>query len=564
MSVGFVMLAHEALDRAAGVALTLAGEGCPVVIHVDRRTAQSEIEALERMVAGAPLISLAKRIRCDWGTWSLVAASRGAAEQLLATRPDVGHVMLISGSCLPIKPVAELKAYLEARPDTDFIESVTMEDVPWTKGGLSAERFIFTFPFAWKTHRRLFDLWVDVQRVSGRRRRLPERLEPHLGSQWWCLSRTTLERILTDPDRAALDRYFRRVWIPDESYYQTLVRYYGSKVESRSLTLARFDFQGRPHVFYDDHLDLLTESPAFFARKIWPGAFRLYDAFPGNASGAGRVTCAPGAFADRLFGEAAVQRTTGRRGLIMAGRFPRPRVERRLTAAPYAVFHGFGDVFEDFPDWIARETGSRAHGHLFHPDRCHFADGEPIWTGALSDSAALRDYDPGAFLRNLVWNTRGERQSFLLSPRDNMDIGKLIVGDTNASVHMVTGAWVVPLLASGRPASDIRAEAARLQRVEAAFMGRLRDRHSHARSRIWTLADLLERTEEVLQTVLEDLSGAEMRSLSDVPRLKDLDGLRELLQALRNSGMNPYLAGEVGGLPDRTSDDAAANVVRLR
>jgi hypothetical protein len=105
---------------------------------------------------------------------------------------------------------------------------------------------------------------------------LPEGITPHLGSQWWCLTRQTLTAILEDPRRPELDRYFRYVWIPDESYYQTLVRNYGRKIESRSLTLSKFDFQGKPHVFYDDHLQLLRRSDCFVARKVWPRADRLY------------------------------------------------------------------------------------------------------------------------------------------------------------------------------------------------------------------------------------------------------------------------------------------------
>ena len=68
---------------------------------------------------------------------------------------------------------------------------------------------------------------------------------PHLGSQWWCLTRQTLSAILESPDRAEIDRYFRRVWIPDESYFQTMVRQFSTNVESRSLTLSKFGLSGQ-------------------------------------------------------------------------------------------------------------------------------------------------------------------------------------------------------------------------------------------------------------------------------------------------------------------------------
>lgn len=565
MTVGFVMLAHTALERAADVARHLAEHGCPVAVHVDRRTPNAAFDDLAASVADLEAVSLTPRLKCDWGTWSLIEASRSAAARLLAKYPDLSHVMLISGACLPIKPVAELQAFLRERPETDFIESVTIADVPWAAGGLSEERFTMSFPFAWKRQRWLFDLWVDLQRRVGRKRSIPKDLQPHLGSQWWCLSRGTIERILTDPARAELDRYFRRVWIPDESYFQTLVRHYGTRVESRSLTLSKFDYLGKPHVFYDDHLGMLLDSPAFFARKVWPGAVRLYETFLNGAPVAGALAGGrPGAFLNRVFGEAVSQRTEGRAGLAMAGRFPREGFENGVTAAPYAVFHGFGDVFEEFPAWVARETGSRAHGALFGPGRAAFADGAKMWAGALSGSAALRDYDPEAFLRNLIWNTRGEHQSFLLSARDNLKIGPMLARDRNATVFVVTGAWILPLMRKGRSLTDIRLDAARFQTLEAAFMTRLRERRSLATTRIWSLADVLERPSEPLQEILDSLTGAESRTLSDLPAFRSLDGLSELLQELKDAGMNPYMAGEVTNLAMPLSAKESDNVIRLR
>ena len=176
----------------------------------------------------------------------------------------------------------------------------------------------------------------------------------------------------------------------------------------------------------------------------------------------------------------------------------------------------------------------------------------------------MRDYDPEAFLRNLIWNTRGEHQSFLLSPRDNMRIGEMLARDRNAAIFLISGAWVIPLLHSGKPATQLRAEAARLQSTEAEFIGRLRERRSLARSHIWTLADLLERPSEPLQSILDGLSGAEHRVLSNLPAFRPLVGLSELLQSLRNAGMNPYLAGEITGLPLPYQGEASDNVIRLR
>ncbi len=75
-------------------------------------------------------------------------------------------------------------AYLDERPRTDFIESVTTEEVGWTIGGLNMERFTLRFPFSWRTQRWLFDRYVRTQRAVGFQRTIPNGIVPHLGSQW--------------------------------------------------------------------------------------------------------------------------------------------------------------------------------------------------------------------------------------------------------------------------------------------------------------------------------------------------------------------------------------------
>ncbi|WP_375260749.1 beta-1,6-N-acetylglucosaminyltransferase [Palleronia sp.] len=561
MSIGFVMLCHEALDRAAQVARHWSQRGCPIVIHVDARVPQRDFDAFRGALSDCPNILFSERFRCEWGRFSLVRATQAAAELMLASFVEAHHIYLASGTCLPLRPVEELVGYLDERAGTDFIESATTEDVPWTKGGLDHERFTLRFPFSWKRQRRLFDRYVRLQRRLKVRRRIPEGLTPHMGSQWWCLTRETLSAILYHPRRAEFDRYFKRVWIPDESYFQTLVRLVSDRVESRSLTLSKFDFQGKPHVFYDDHLRLLRRSDCFVARKIWPQAERLYTAFlSGEHDAANRAEPNPGKI-DRIFSKAIERRTVGRPGLYMTGRFPRKNHDNGLTAARYAVFEGFGDLFIDFPAWLRRTTGLRSHGHLYAPDRAEFTDGLSVYSGALSDDARLRDYNPEMFLTNLIWNTRGERQAFLFGPRDTQAAGWFIPRDPNADVFCVTGAWAVPLFVSKRPFAEVRAKAARLQKIESAHLAILRDPATRARVRIWTMADLVENPAEPLQTVIEEASVRTAETVAEIPRMVDLTGFGAFLQRLRNAGMHPYLIGDFPG-DVRNKDAAKPDVTR--
>ncbi len=553
MSVGFVMLCHTALERAAEVARHWAERDCPVVIHVDRRVTKPTYDKLVEALADLNNIRFSGRFACEWGTWGIVAATQAASTVMLREFPEVRHVFLASGSCLPLRPVEELKAYLATRPRVDFIESVTTEDVGWTIGGLDVERFTLRFPFSWRRQRKLFDGYVRLQRRVGYRRKVPDGLVPHLGSQWWCLTRQTLSAILESPDREALDRYFRRVWIPDESYFQTMVRQYSSNVESRSLTLSKFDFQGKPHIFYDDHLQLLRRSDCFVARKIWPQAEKLYQTFlHGSAAGQATAEPNPGKI-DRLFSKAVERRVKGRAGLYMQSRMPNENFENGRTAAAYSVFEGFAELFENFEAWLGKIAGTRVHGHLYATARAEFAGGESVFNGAMSDSAIMRDYAPKGFLTNLIWNTRGERQCFQFGPRDAQDITWFLTGDPNAQISVISGAWIIPLFQSNQNFGDIRREAARLQKIEADHLAVLRSPWTKARVRIWTLAEFVENPMEPLQSIIDEISPRSLRRLTEAPRLTDLKGFGQFLQNLRNQGMQPIMMGDFPTGEDPTS-----------
>ena len=485
-------------------------------------------------------------------------ATQDAAEALLEAAPGVTHVMTVSGACLPLRPVPELAGYLARYPDRDFIESVDAVDVGWTVGGLNEERFTLRFPFAYRRQRKLFDRYVELQRRLRVRRRIPSGLHPHLGSQWWCLTRATLNAILRDPRRAEFDRFFRRVWIPDESYFQTLVRRHSIRVESRSLTLARFDGQGKPYVFYDDHGDILAQSGCFVARKIWPRATALYDRFPAPHPGSDSPgSDDPDTYSIvRLLDATVARHRVGRPGLYMQSRFPRKDSENGKTSAPYTVMYGFAETWPGLADWLAAHLDADVHGHLFDPDAAEFSGGRRIGPGALSDSPAIRDRDPQGFLTSLI-RLSDRPQAFQFSPRDNQALNWFMATDPNARLFVVTGAWAVPLLHSGMPFDDIRRAAAQLQRRELAWLSILDSVWVKAQVNLWNLAQAAAHPDQPLAALLA--TGPDIAPLpDDLPELADLTGMRAFLNRLRDAGLRPRRLGDFRHIEARLTPAAPA------
>jgi len=102
-----------------------------------------------------------------------------------------------------------------------------------------------------------------------------------IGSQWWCLRRLTVEAAVLDfiKTRPDVVRFFRTTWIPDETFFQTLVRHLvpDREIVSRSLTFKMFSDYGMPVTFYNDQYDLLISQDYLFARKISPEARGLEE-----------------------------------------------------------------------------------------------------------------------------------------------------------------------------------------------------------------------------------------------------------------------------------------------
>lgn len=543
--LGVVLLCHARLDVAARMARIWVEGGASVAIHVDAKVPARAVARMREDLADLEGIVFTPRHRCDWGRFSLVRATQDAASALLAAFPQVSHVYLASGACLPLRPVRDLVAYLALDPDCDHIESVSAVDVGWTVGGLNEERFTLYFPLDWRRRRWLFDRLVVWQRRLGLRRRLPKGLTPHLGAQWWCLTAATLRAILDDPRRTEFDRYFRLSWIPDESYFQTLVRRHATRIESRSLTLAKFDHDGRPYQLYDDHALMLEESRCFVARKVWPQAAHLLAHFPRPPGPVPDVSPPHPQRIERLISRTVRRRLLGRPGLYMQSRFPRKDAENGKTSAPYAVLQGFSDIWPEIEAWLAERVEADVHGHLMGPETVEFAGRPRIGPGALSASVLIRDRDPHGFLTALIRVTE-RMQLFMFSPRDNQALNWFMATDPNARIHVITGAWMLPLLESDMPFDDIRRITAILQRAEVAQMDALNSVWVKARVQIHELTDVLARPHEMLQLAVQDLP-LRPDALVDLPRMRDMSGLGDLLRRLRNSGLRPRLSGD--GLP---------------
>ncbi|HWL56044.1 MAG TPA: DUF5928 domain-containing protein [Paracoccus sp. (in: a-proteobacteria)] len=278
--IAFILLCHKDPKGVIAQAKRLAASGDYVSIHFDGRASQRDFDEIRAALADDPaVVFAARRRKCGWGAWSLVGATLDAVRAAVDAFPLATHFYMLSGDCMPIKSAEYAHAFLDAE-DCDYIESFDFFKSNWIKTGMREERLIYRHWFNERTQPKRFYASLRLQQRFKLARPIPADIQVMIGSQWWCLRRQTIERVLEFCDsRADVMRFFATTWIPDETFFQTIVRHVvpRKEIRTRTLTYLVFTDYGMPVTFYNDHYDLLMGQNYLFARKISPEALRLRE-----------------------------------------------------------------------------------------------------------------------------------------------------------------------------------------------------------------------------------------------------------------------------------------------
>lgn len=273
--IAYILLCHKDPEAIIRQAERLTATGDCMAIHFDASAKPEHYAQIRKALNGNANVTFArKRVKCGWGEWSLVQATLNAVQAAVDAYPRATHFYMLSGDCMAIKTAEYMHQFLDEN-DADFIEHYDYFESDWIKTGMKEKRLIYRHLFNERTHKKLFYAAMALQQKFGLERALPEDLQIRIGSQWWCLRRQTIEKVLDFVARRKdVRRFFSTTWIPDETFFQTLVAHLIPAVElrNRTLTFLMFTDYGMPVTFYNDHYDMLVGQDYLFARKISPEA----------------------------------------------------------------------------------------------------------------------------------------------------------------------------------------------------------------------------------------------------------------------------------------------------
>ncbi|MBY6113823.1 beta-1,6-N-acetylglucosaminyltransferase [Mameliella alba] len=407
--IAFILLCHKDPDAIIKQAQSLTAVGDYISIHFDARAGVEAFDRIRHALKDNPNVTFARRIKCGWGEWSLVRATLNAVEAAVDAFPRATHFYMVSGDCMAIKSAEYAHDFLDRR-ECDYIESFDYFQSDWIKTGWKEERLIYRHYFNERTQKRLFYTMFEAQKRLGLTRRIPDDIEVMIGSQWWCLRRRTIEWILDFvKKRRDVMRFFASTWIPDETFFQTLVRHLvpEREIESRTLTFLLFTDYGMPVNFHNDHYDLLLSQDYLFARKISPEATELRRRL-GVLYAAEKATFRISNEGRSLFKFLTERGRTGRR---FAPRFWETESslgrERELLIVICKKWH----VAKRLTDRIRQMTNIPCIEYLFNEDACPLPD-----LGGIQSTMVKRHRHRRALMRMLYDYFETDRLVICMDP----------------------------------------------------------------------------------------------------------------------------------------------------
>jgi len=263
MKIAYLILAHKDAQQVIDLICHLSMQGTSFIVHIDARASGDVFETVRRFAEGRSDVILARRERCYWGRYGIVRATLNCVQAALNL--DFDYAILISGQDFPIRSNREISAFLERHAGAEFIESFPLaKPNRWTE---------MTGPFNALNRTQFMTLFFRSRRWHLKlKRQMPLGLEPHGGSQWWALTKPAVQWIYAFIEaNPQVQRYFRYVFIPDETFFQTLLA--NSPFRDKIASDVHFiDWQNPnpacPRTFVLEDFERLIQSRKLFARKL--------------------------------------------------------------------------------------------------------------------------------------------------------------------------------------------------------------------------------------------------------------------------------------------------------
>ncbi|WP_293701044.1 MULTISPECIES: beta-1,6-N-acetylglucosaminyltransferase [unclassified Sphingopyxis] len=257
--IGYFILLHRFPEQFKRMFRAIYAPGNSYVIHVDKGSGAefaADIAEFLKPYQGVAIIESKKAL---WGGYSLVDAELRGMAKLLAMSSSWTHYINLSGQDFPLKSQAYIRDFLRANPRRQYIRALDQRAIrPDTLNRVS-HMFVEALG-------RMFRTPVSRPFLKG--------ATPFIGTQWKGVTRSFCQFAVHHPSADRFKTFYRRSFIPDEAFFQTLMMNSPNQGEVMNDDLRTIDWvpdgdiKLRPRTFVTADALRLTLSPDLFARKF--------------------------------------------------------------------------------------------------------------------------------------------------------------------------------------------------------------------------------------------------------------------------------------------------------
>lgn len=216
MRIAYLILTHKLPSQLRILIDLCQHPEADFYIHLDKKV---NLKAFSDLLTEENIFFIQKRVRCRWGTYSLVQATINGLKEI-QSKGGYDYINFISGQDLPLVSGEDFSNFLEKNKGHEFMSCKPYDKMdPWWKKNES--RFL----------KYNFQNWMMPGKFRMQflfNRVMPERQLP-LGmilsgeSQWFCITTELTDYLLqfldTNPEYV---RFFKYVWGADEFIFSTM------------------------------------------------------------------------------------------------------------------------------------------------------------------------------------------------------------------------------------------------------------------------------------------------------------------------------------------------------
>lgn len=193
-------------------------------IHVDKKV---DIEPFKKAIDLDNVVFLKNRVTVSWGGISFIDVATKLMQAALDDEDEFLHLVMLSGSCYPIKSKKEIYEFLHKHEGHEFIKYLDARESP-EHYMQSLENKHFFEPFYHSTSNSLVKFFDKSMRVVLKKMRIKQPWDfefiPYFGSFWWALTPECSSYILNfTAGNLDFYRYCNYAIAPEEFYFHTIV-----------------------------------------------------------------------------------------------------------------------------------------------------------------------------------------------------------------------------------------------------------------------------------------------------------------------------------------------------